>query len=227
MHITKLDYFPSVHYIIFIGGDLMAKNPLRYERDNYNPAYLRNNFEIKELRKEYSRLRGIANKRLKAIGRYNPQSQVYKRYADKFVKLSTLNDRQIPYKLTELADFLSRRLSSVTEIKRFENETIKSLHEDGYTFINKSNIHDFFKFMDDTRTAARNSRYDSDRVVALFEMSERLGVNPDTLKKDFTYYMENLDALERIDENRMERINDTNLRSLLDGNSNSRRNRRK
>lgn len=205
----------------------MAKNPLKYERDNYNPSYLRNNLTIKEIRAEYSRLRGIANKRLKSIGRYNPESQIYKRYADKFVKLSTLNDRQIPYKLTELADFLSSRLSSVTAIKRYENETIKSLHEDGYTFINKSNLHDFLKFMDDTRTAARNSRYDSDRVVALFEMSERLGVNPEILKQDFTYYMENLDELERIDDSRMERIDDTSLRSLLDGNSNSRRNRRK
>ena len=205
----------------------MPKNPLKYERDNYNPAYLRNNLSSKDLRKEYSRLRGIANKRLKAIGRYYPESQIYKRYADKFVKLTTLNDQQIAYKLTELADFLSRRLSSVTAIKRYENETIKSLHEDGYTFINKSNLHDFFKFMDDTRTAARNSRYDSDRVVALFEMLERLGVNPDILKQDFTYYMENLDALESIDESRMERIDDTSLRRLLDANSNSRRNRRK
>lgn len=205
----------------------MSKSPLKYERDNYNPAYLRNKLSIKEIRAEYSRLRGIANKRLKAIGRYNPESQIYKRYADKFVKLSSLNERQIPYKLTELADFLSSRLSSVTAIKRYENETIKSLHEDGYTFINKSNLHDFLKFMDDTRTAARNSRYDSDRVVALFEMSERLGVNPDILKQDFIYYMENLDALESIDESRMERIDETSLRRLLDGSSNSRRNQRR
>lgn len=204
----------------------MAKNPLRYERDSYNPAYLRNNLTIKELKAEYSRLRRIANKRLKAIGRYNAESEIYNRYKGRFVKISDMDERQIPYKLTEVADFLSRRLSSVTEIKRFEKETIQSLHEDGYTFINKSNIHSFFKFMDATRTAARNSRYDSDRVVALFEMSERLGVDPDTLSQDFEYYMENFETLAEIDDSGMENVTDTNLRSLVDG-KNGRRNRRR
>lgn len=204
----------------------MPKSPLKYERDNYNPAYLRNNLSIKEIKAEYSRLRGIANKRLKSIARYNAESEIYKRYKDRFIKMSDLDERQLTYKLTEVADFLSKRLSSVREIKRFENETINALHEDGYTFINKSNIHAFFRFMDATRTAARNSRYDSDRVVELFEKSERLGVDPNILSQDFEFYMENFESLTEIDDSDMQNVTDTNLRSLVDV-KNSRRNRRR
>ena len=83
--------------------------------DHYNPQYLANNYSPSEIRKEYSRVRAIAIKRLNRLAKAGfGETSVYKYNVFNTKKLSELTEKQIPLALSQLARFLDNPLSTVT-----------------------------------------------------------------------------------------------------------------
>ena len=79
-------------------------------------------------------------------------------------------------------------------------QSIQSLHEHGYTFVNRKNFKQFADFMEDWRTWDRNHLYDSARVAELYHEAKKKQIPPDQLERDFEFWLEknSLEALQNM-----------------------------
>lgn len=103
------------------------------ELNHYNPQYLMNNYTPSEIRKEYSRTRAIAVKRLTRLAKGGfGETSVYKYNVFNTKKLSELTEKQIPLALSQLARFIDNPLSTVTGQKAQRKQKIEKLQSYGY-----------------------------------------------------------------------------------------------
>lgn len=171
----------------------MSRNK-RYFDDFYNPRSIQYALSDKEERanilRDYSEMRKTANRRLKNfVGTEWESSKQYKMNAGKFKKLADIkSDTELAHLLTELHDFVTSSTSTVTGLKQQRNRTIETLHERGYTFINKGNLRQFGDFMEDVRQRHIASMYDSARLADVFHIAEKRGISPSALAERFSEY---------------------------------------
>lgn len=158
--------------------------------DHYNPQYLMNNYTLREIRKEYSRLRAISVKRLTRLEKAGfGETSVYKYNVFNVKKLSELTEKQIPLALSQLARFIDNLLSTVTGQKAQRKQKIEKLQSYGYD-INEKNFQSFVDFMELLSQQAIDLQYDSEAVVELWE-STRDKVSPAKIAKDLDSWLEN------------------------------------
>lgn len=122
---------------------------VKFSFERYDPQSLKKKSE-KELRKEYSRLRSIARKRLERLetSEYN-ESAAYRLNRYKFKPLAEIkNENELRNRLSAVADFLKSKRSTVTGQRAIDKQIVKKLHEHGYKFVNKSNLKEFGQFME-------------------------------------------------------------------------------
>lgn len=173
----------------------MAKNAdvLTWEYDDYYP-YRLEQIDEGALRKEYTRLRKIANKRLARLqaSEYK-ESDLAKEYAGGFALLADVED--LPRELTTLARFVASERSSVTGLKRIDKQTISTLHKHGYTFVNTKNVGQFGAFMEEMRQAGLSKLYSSEFMANWWsEKGRSKKSNVEELKREFEKYVnQNMD----------------------------------
>lgn len=188
---------------------------LKYNYDMYNPSALQQ-LSIKEQRAEYRRLYTISQKRLKALGRSEfKTSDIYMEYKDYFKSPKVLSDKDIKYALSAVARFVSLQRSSVRGQQRIRKKTIETLRERGYTFVNRGNFEEFGRFMDLTRTAAEDNKYDSSAQGDLFETTQRKHIDSDTLKEDFAFWLEHSSELSKLPPRKVKGKSSVELKALL------------
>lgn len=174
-------------------AEIKNADVLTWEYDDYYP-YRLEQIDERELRKEYTRLRKIANKRLKRLqaSEYK-ETDLVKEYAGGFALLADVED--LPRELTKLARFVAREMSSVTGLKRIDNQTISTLHQHGYTFVNTKNVRQFGAFMEEMRQAGLSKIYSSEFIATWWgEKGASVRYNVSTLKREFEKYVgKNLD----------------------------------
>lgn len=157
---------------------------------HYNPQYLANNYTPYEIRKEYSRIRAIALKRLTRLAKAGfGGTSVYKYNVFNTKKLSELTEKQIPLALSQLARFLDNPLSTVTGQKVLQKQKIEKLQSYGYD-VNEKNFQSFVDFMELLSQQAIDLQYDSEAVVELWEAT-RDKVSPAEFAKDLDSWLEN------------------------------------
>lgn len=161
---------------------------------HYNPQYLINNYTASEIRKEYSRLRAIALKRLSRLSKAGfGKSSAYKYNATNTKKLSELSQRQVPLALSQLARFIDNPLSTVTGQYDLRDRKIKKLRSYGYD-VTEENFQNFTDFMDLLSEQATDLQYDSDALVELWEAT-RYKVSPTQLAKDLESWLKYRDKI--------------------------------
>lgn len=166
---------------------------LTWQYDEYYP-YRLEQMDERALRKEYSRLREIANKRLKRLqaSEYK-DTDIAKEYAGGFALLEDVED--LPRELTVLARFVASERTSVTGLKRIDKQTIETLQEHGYTFVNTKNVRQFGAFMEEMRQAGLSKLYSSEFIAEWWSekgVSNRNNVGK--LKEEFVKYVnQNMD----------------------------------
>lgn len=161
---------------------------------HYNPQYLINNYTASEIRKEYSRLRAIAVKRLSRLSKAGfGKSSAYKYNATNTKKLSELSQRQVPLALSQLARFIDKPLSTVTGQYELRDRKIKKLRSYGYD-VTEENFQNFTDFMDLLSEQATDLQYDSDALVELWEAT-RYKVSPTELAKDLESWLKYRDKI--------------------------------
>ena len=128
----------------------MARQDLyNYPDEYYYPEALRSGILTEtEIRKEYSYLRSIANKRLaRFIGTEFEDHQSYRRNAGKFVPLSEItSERELLMKLYEVKKFTSAKSSSVSGLRAMQRQALETARERGLTWLNKNNLKAFVKY---------------------------------------------------------------------------------
>lgn len=182
-----------------------SKTVLKYDPRTYELDALKSgSLSLDEMQKEYARLRNIANARLNRFDSPRnaklKQTQQYKQNVGRYrIPATQLTERQLAKKLTDVADFLQKKGSSVSGARSIITKEIDALHLQGYDFINKSNYWEFVDFMDEIQTRYRNKKIpDSDRIVELWGNAQKLKVSNKQLLKDIDKWKKHRNQIEKL-----------------------------
>ena len=162
--------------------------PLAWDYDVYYP-YRLEQMDESALRKEYTRLRKIANKRLARLqaSKYK-DTDLAKEYSGGFEILANVAD--LPRELTVLARFVASERSSITGLKQIEKKSISTLQQHGYTFVNAGNVGQFGAFMEEMRQAGYSKLYSSEFLANWWsEKGRSKRDNVGKLKQEFEKYV--------------------------------------
>ena len=168
----------------------------KYSPEWYTPRNLER-VDPKEVRREYTRLRDIAQKRLKRIEADSKgatdwtQTETYKTYRNGVPKLSDLSREHLPYELSKLARWVESEYSKIGYLKKRKKSSIKKLHERGYTFINERNFLDFTAFMEEYRRQKLDHVYGSPDAVELYGALQKREISQDEVYGEFYDWLEN------------------------------------
>lgn len=188
---------------------------LKWEYDDYTPEVLRSGkFGEKEMRAEYTRLRDIAQKRLKRFeGGEWERSETYQQFKHDFgvavPKLSQLDKKEFYSEFNALARFVSARRGSVSGLEKTRRETLRTLDErygkrtktgkviPGSSGVTKANWWEYVDFMEQARMSQSAAGYSSDEVLDAFAIAREKGVDTSVLLQNFSKYMEYKNEMER------------------------------
>lgn len=175
---------------------------LTYDPNWYIPTKIK--AEISDnraaVRKEYTRLRDISQKRLKRLKAAGlDDTQAYLKNYKHYPKLNDIkSDSELAARLSDLARFITAKGSTVSGQKDIMKKSLSTLHETGYTFVNEGNFRDFGKFMEEYRNQMLDMSYDSGDAADLYGVVIKHQLDPEKVKADFEFWLENLDRAEKL-----------------------------
>ena len=120
--------------------------------------------DMATMRAEYTRMRDVAQKRIKRLGKQFPESKAYQSHAKGFPKLKELDPRDFAKAFSELAKFVRAKGSTVTGQKEIKNKTIKTWQDQGLN-LNQKNYDKTIKILEEMRK--QKIVYGSDKAVEL------------------------------------------------------------
>ena len=159
----------------------------------YQPDALRSGYTERELRREYSRLRDVAQKRLgRLLGSEFAGSQTVKYNVGRFKKLKDIEDTgELTHLLNDLARFLTASRGSVAGMREAQRKSIETLQDSGITWVNQSNYQQFADYMDWLHDFYPRG-YPS-KALRVFEQAMEKKLDPDQVKANFDLYMEQVE----------------------------------
>ena len=153
----------------------------------YHPDALQNEYTERELRKEYARLRDIAQKRLKRLEASefaNSQTVLYNK--DLFISTREISGTgELTHLLSDIARFLTASRSTVSGMKAYRKKSVESLREGGLTGITEKNFNQMTRVLD---WAKDFKEYDPSELVRMMNAAAEAGI-------DFNTVLENLAEL--------------------------------
>ena len=120
--------------------------------------------DMATMRAEYTRMRDVAQKRIKRLGKQFPESKAYQSHKQGFAKLKELDPRDFPKAFAELAKFVRATGSTVTGQKQIKEKTIKTWQDQGLN-LNSKNYDKVIKILEEMRK--QKIVYGSDKAVEL------------------------------------------------------------
>lgn len=147
-------------------------------KDDYTPLSLELTWNMKDVRKEYSRLRSIWRKRYERLlkSEYKDINLVKDRPIQRYKQMKYItSDREIYHLLSELATIIESDRTTVTGLKKQEKEQMKHINEMyGTELKTHEDLLKFGSFMEQLRDFASDRIYDSDFAVDLYSDGEKL-----------------------------------------------------
>ena len=151
-----------------------------------------------EIRREYSRLRDIAQKRLQTLARNEPGSYAYKKNVGAYPVLKEAGTEGAKALLPQLARFIAAKTGTVKGIREQRARSLQTLQEHGYTFVNQSNIREFGEFMEAYRADKSLQVIGSPTVADLFGAAKERHMNVEEIKEQFAMWLEALPELQQV-----------------------------
>lgn len=147
-------------------------------KDDYTPLALELTWDMKDVRKEYSRLRSIWRKRYERLLKsdYKDINLVKDRPIQRYKQLKDItSDREIYHLLSELATIIASDRTTVTGLKKQEKEQMQHINDVyGTELKTHEDLLNFGRFMEQIRDFASDRIYDSDFAVELYSDGEKL-----------------------------------------------------
>lgn len=147
-------------------------------KDDYTPIALELTWDMKDVRKEYSRLRSIWRKRYERLLKsdYKDINLVKDRPIQRYKQLKDItSDREIYHLLSELATIIASDRTTVTGLKKQEKEQMQHINDVyGTELKTHEDMLNFGRFMEQLRDFASDRIYDSDFAVELYSDGEKL-----------------------------------------------------
>lgn len=120
--------------------------------------------DIATMKAEYTRMRDVAQKRIKRLAEKFPESKAYQYNRRGFAKLKELDIRDLPKAFAELAKFVKAKSSTVTGQREIKQKTIKTWQDQGLN-LNAQNYDKTIKILEEMRK--QKLVYGSDKAVEL------------------------------------------------------------
>ena len=171
---------------------------------SYKPREV-SKMDIKDVRKEYSRLRSIANKRV--MRKWNAGLMTESPGDKLFPKISMIEGFSGEYAseylrgmLTEVSRFLKDPLTTITGTRKHISHVRKIMDEMGYGSLvdTDEKFIKFTKFMDNLRELYGAYLFDSGDALDLLLESERLNIPIEMVEENYVEFLTNLEAMEKI-----------------------------
>lgn len=147
-------------------------------KEDYTPLALELTWDMKDVRKEYSRLRSIWRKRYERLikSNYKNTNLVKDRPIQRYKQLKDItSDREIYHLLSELATIIASDRTTVTGMKKREKEQMQHINDVyGTELKTHEELLNFGRFMEQVRDFASDRIYDSDFAVELYSDGEKL-----------------------------------------------------
>ena len=186
----------------------MAKGALSFDREFYRSDLSANLFMESEARKEYARLRRLANKRLAALERAGlGEAKVLRGFLAEFASLRGASERTVRNALEDVAHFVSLKTTTVRGIQAAQKKAIATMQSHGYDWINKSNIESFGRFMEAAKQHTYNKKaFDSERAAAYYKDYEEMILERQENMEDMMDDWEDLEDYEPEEPDETERV---------------------
>lgn len=120
--------------------------------------------DLSTMRAEYTRMRDVAQKRIKRLGEQFSESKAYLQHKTGFPKLKELDSRDFAKAFADLAKFVKAKGSTVSGQKEIKAKTIKTWNDQGLN-LNAKNYDKTIKILEEMRK--QKLTYGSDKVVEL------------------------------------------------------------
>lgn len=120
--------------------------------------------DMSTMRSEYTRMRDVAQKRLKRLEKAFPNSKAVQEHPKGFAKLKELDPRDFPKAFAELAKFVKAKGSTVTGQKEIKRKTMETWQKQGLN-LNPKNYDKTIKVLEEMRR--QKIVYGSDKAVEL------------------------------------------------------------
>lgn len=150
-------------------------------KDDYTPIALELTWDMKDVRKEYSRLRSIWRKRYERLLKsdYKDVNLVIDRPIQRYKQLKDItSDREIYHLLSELATIIASDRTTVTGLKKREKEQMQHINDVyGTELKTHEDLLNFGRFMEQLRDFASDRIYDSDFAADLYSEGEKLSTD--------------------------------------------------
>lgn len=147
-------------------------------KDDYTPLALELTWDMKDVRKEYSRLRSIWRKRYERLLKsdYKDINLVVDRPIQRYKQLKDItSDRELYHLLSELSTIIASDRTTVTGLKKQEKEQMQHINDVyGTELKTHEDLLNFGRFMEQIRDFASDRIYDSDFAVELYSDGEKL-----------------------------------------------------
>ena len=170
------------------------------KRKLYSP-YQISNMSESAIRKAYSELRSIANKRLTRLE--NQGLGMSARSGYKFPTIRNIEESSKATIASELADvskFLRDPRTTVSGEKQFINNFREMMTEKGYADLvdTPDDIYKTLEFMEEIRDTNNNRLLPSGDVLDVLQQAERLKIPTEKLKDNIDIFVQHLDELENV-----------------------------
>lgn len=150
------------------------------------------------VRREYSRLRDIAQKRLERLSRNEPLSYAYRANRGQYAPARGQSTEALRQQLPQLAKFIAARTGSVSGIRAQRKKAVESLQAKGYKFVTKGNLAAFGEFMEDFRAKRGAARsYGTFDALELWEFAQANDIDVENVKRNFANWLKERRELER------------------------------
>lgn len=147
-------------------------------KDDYTPLALELTWDMKDVRKEYSRLRSIWRKRYERLLKsdYKDINLVKDRPIQRYKQMKEItSDRELYHLLSELATIIASDRTTITGLKKQEKEQMQHINDVyGTELKTHEDLLNFGRFMEQIRDFASDRIYDSDFAVELYSDGEKL-----------------------------------------------------
>lgn len=173
---------------------------LKYDRSAYLPIWSRimEQMNESEARREYSRLRAIAVKRLHRLDEtgLGVHSYQYQRNKAGFPSIKdmltngVLNRRQFAREFANLASFVTSKTTTVSGVKEQRKKAREALEARGVALTDEQ-YDRFGEFMREYRNIYGRKHRGSEAAVDLFETVEKAGIPSRDILRDFELWYEN------------------------------------
>ena len=177
----------------------MAYKPFRgfsWNISSYYPLALQEAHSEKELRKEYARLRSVAQKSIQRLGKSEfAEDQTYRHNVDRFMPTTKLKSKQdVARALTDVTRFLSAKGHSVSGLKEIRKEAVATWQSKGYDWVTVKNYDSWTRFLAWYKEL-KGFKYEINAAIRKFQntSAEELGKIRQHTLQNFEYYVENLD----------------------------------